>query len=337
MKLLRNKNMTFLLILILVSFNYAQVILNGNKIFKVNWGNTPETVKLGKFFEFETWGVRDFWVDNDDCFYILDTMNKEVKKFNGKGSLQWHIPLPCHPLYIWKFNDSNFVVLCTTWKRYKLFIINNNGVIIKNSVGIKLPYSKNGKFLSARSIGGIAILRVYKNNIYLQSQKDAVILDENLNIVGSIFIPDTVKLAFFMDNGLIYPIKYRNFQANPYIEIFSPKNFIENEYIELRLDKLSDGIEIRSEMNSLQRLLGFDTEGNFYIQRSFWEQRKSPLKLVLKFDRRGQEISRKFIHSEVIHSVSYPIKVMPNGDIYTQNSNKEKYWIEKYPAGLFDN
>jgi len=27
---------------------------------------------------------------------------------------------------------------------------------------------------------------------------------------------------------------------------------------------------------------------------------------------------------------------MPNGDIYTQNSNKEEYWIEKYPADWFD-
>jgi len=336
MKLPESKKTILFILLIYSSLIYSQKILTGNKIFEVKWGKTAETFRLARFFEFETWGVRDFWVDNDSCIYVLDTMNKEVKKFslNG-GKLLWNKTLPYHPLYIWELSNSELVILCTTWQKFKIYVLNNKGIVVKHSIGIKLPYSKDGIFLRSRTIGETAILRADNKYIYLQDQKDAVILDHNLEIIGSIFIPDNEKLIFFVDNGLVYPIKCRNFQPDPYMEIFTPMKYYTG--LKLRLEKLKNGLEIRASTNTLQRILGIDNKGNIYIQRTFWEQRKSPLKLIVKFNRLGLEISKKLIHYEVIHSVSYPIKVMPNGDIYTQNSDKEKYWIEKYPAEWFDN
>lgn len=64
--------------------------------------------------------------------------------------------------------------------------------------------------------------------------------------------------------------------------------------------------------------------------------RGNPNWLISKISENEDIISQKFIKLQIAHAMEFYIKIMPNGDIYTQNSDNEKNWIEKYPADWFN-
>jgi len=320
MQLLKNKFVIIIIILLSFQLLYAQDVLTGIKIFSVKWGKKPENV-LFKMLDFEPWGVCDFWTYDDEYFYILDTMNKQVKNFTKVGKLIWSIRLNYHPLYIWPLSDSTLVVLSTTWsEKYVVVKIDTLGNVLKKSNLIKVPYSYRTAFL-----------RTGKGYTYVQSSDYVIILDNNLDIIERIKFPKKISLFFNKNN--IYPISGKNFTQNPYLKIFKPIPY--KRGVKIESETLIEKVNVETS-NAIQRLEGVDDYNNFYIKRIFWEDRRKEKYLILKISEEGKEISRKFIITKSKHSMNFKFKIMPNGDIYTQNSNKEEYWIEKYPADWFD-
>ncbi|GAB4342924.1 MAG: hypothetical protein Kow0037_30680 [Calditrichia bacterium] len=101
--------------------------------------------------------------------------------------------------------------------------------------------------------------------------------------------------------------------------------------MKLNSESLQDGIEIHTE-NALQVLLGTDGKGYFYLKRVYPTQRNH---MIIKISPEGEIISQKFVKFKNIQGRLFTYKILSNGDIYILNSDKEKYWIEKYPAEWF--
>lgn len=319
MNLLKNKFNIILSGFLLIQIVYSQDLLKGKIVFQVKWGYQSENVLL-KIQDFEPWGVRDFWTYDDAYFYIMDTMNKQVKKFSKKGDLIWVTDVKYSPIYVWELSDSTIIILNTAWnQKYQILKLDTTGNILNISPLIKMPNS----YINA-------ILTVSKENIYVQTQKNAVRLDHELSILDEIKISPNVKLAFYIYSDSIFPIKFRNFQPNPFVKIYQSLEY--NSRIYLNEESFSEGITIETK-DDLQSFEGMDSLGNFYLKRVSKGNNKD---IVIKLSPHRELISEKHIQFKTFHVTGFRLKIMPKGDIYTQNSDKEKYWIEKYPAEWFD-
>lgn len=308
----------FLFLLTFIYISFSQEVLTGIKVFEGRWGDSPQEVGLKKDY-IDWWGATNFWPEGDSCFYIADFPHKEVKKFNRQGSLLWRINLPHSPIYLLKLDNNRFLVLTASREKYKIIEFDVQSNIIKKSPLIKIPYSNANAFL-----------RTYKNKIYLQDPEHAIILDNDLNILYRIDIPRRGKFSLYLDKNYLFPITYRNFQHNPYIEIHPPMKITPS--MKLNRESLQEGIKLQTQ-NALQELVGTDGQGNFYIERIYRHLRNH---LIIKLSPEGRVISEKYVRYDNIQAGVHPIKILPNGDIYILNSNRKKYWIEKYPAEWFN-
>lgn len=321
MTLLKNKLFILFTLLINVQFLFSQEILKGKKVFEAFFGTNPENVTFKKH-DFVPGGPTDFWSENDEYFYILDAMSHRIKKFKKTGNLIWEISLEYYPIYIWMLNDSSYVSLNAQMSPaseiFNVTKFNKDGLIISNSKKLNWPNYSNNLHLKCSN-----------DKIYVQTEKYAHILDYHLNVI------DTLKRfernCYYLTYDYLYVFKVHNFQPKPEITISKP--VVYSKSIKTNQISFKANIAQKNNRSALFRPLGTDASGNFFISRL--DNPKKSYR-VMKYNSEGNLISENKIY---IHSYAhgpFNFKIMSSGDIYTQNSDRKRYWIEKYPAKWFE-
>jgi len=272
----------------------------------------------------EPMGPYDFTIDNEGNIFIVDIVNKKIKKFDNNGDLRLSF------VYA-ELRGHTSIELGKDSCIY---------MFVQDPLPWVKKFDKEGHLLIKRrvhaSLGDLSIDS--EGSIYVNHPSfEMVKLDDELNQIfrkpergegiplWHIVNGRALKLREIKEDGE-YKIGVRQVEdfmakkgkVGPLLEKGSiiPVSTAEKEYL----------LSVRA--------IGEDEEGNLYIVYTVG-RRHAYHRRVLKLNPDGEKMGEVDIHTEWRAGIERPFEVDNRGNVYVMNCDEEKVWIDKYPAEMF--